>query len=590
MGAGSSTKIALELVEPNLIQGQHNDSSKDFKIITPIEKIDSSLPINQIKNEFLIHQLPGDPAKTERLMSNIADYKGDGNSVIGQVQTLEGQSKSSFFSFGSYFSKNSSAKSEPVSHPVNQAVETNKYPSECPMSKKEQSTAPEVVDSSKFPSECPMSQGQSKGSPQPVSSYPSECPMSKGEAAPQTLSSYPSECPMSKGEATGVSSEEINTANMKESSAGTVNSRNTDEKDELNNPEGTKTEENLSSKLSTVFEHFKDNITLIKKTKEEKHFVGEGDEKEEAEKNKSKENVEVLNEIPINANKISPNIKQSITKENNTSLIDADNEREDIKLNQPKQNIKDPNENANNNSKDNQSDESTSAVNWSKNLKGCPMSKENQGNRKMKRECPMGGVIFEESNETIDETNMMPPPNQRPAPDQPFPLSTERVKSTIPKADSNETWTYPSPQMFWNAMLRKGWRWKESDLSPEDMDHIISIHNANNEMAWAEVLKWEALHADEQGPGGPRLKKFGGKAKEFSPRAKIRNWMGYELPFDRHDWVVDRNGQEVRYVIDYYDGQVKKNHEFALLDVRPALDSFTAVYDRCKVAVMRWTS
>lgn len=52
-------------------------------------------------------------------------------------------------------------------------------------------------------------------------------------------------------------------------------------------------------------------------------------------------------------------------------------------------------------------------------------------------------------------------------------------------------------QMFWNAMLRKGWRWKEEDVKPKDMDHIIRIHNANNEQAWREVLKWEALHADE---------------------------------------------------------------------------------------------
>jgi len=52
----------------------------------------------------------------------------------------------------------------------------------------------------------------------------------------------------------------------------------------------------------------------------------------------------------------------------------------------------------------------------------------------------------------------MPPPNQLPAPDQPFPLATSRVKSTIPKAnaESGETWVYPSPQMFWNAMLKKG--------------------------------------------------------------------------------------------------------------------------------------
>ena len=53
--------------------------------------------------------------------------------------------------------------------------------------------------------------------------------------------------------------------------------------------------------------------------------------------------------------------------------------------------------------------------------------------------------------------------------------------------------------MFWNAMLRKGWRWKEEDITPKDMDDIIKIHNANNEQAWLEVLKWEALHAKECG-------------------------------------------------------------------------------------------
>jgi len=51
----------------------------------------------------------------------------------------------------------------------------------------------------------------------------------------------------------------------------------------------------------------------------------------------------------------------------------------------------------------------------------------------------------------------MPPPNQRPSPDQPFSLSTDRELSTIPRADKdNECWVYPSQQMFWNAMLRKG--------------------------------------------------------------------------------------------------------------------------------------
>jgi cytochrome c heme-lyase len=51
----------------------------------------------------------------------------------------------------------------------------------------------------------------------------------------------------------------------------------------------------------------------------------------------------------------------------------------------------------------------------------------------------------------------MPPPNQQPSPGQPFPLSTERVRSNIPKAGTeSDKWEYPSEQMFWNAMLRKG--------------------------------------------------------------------------------------------------------------------------------------
>jgi len=187
----------------------------------------------------------------------------------------------------------------------------------------------------------------------------------------------------------------------------------------------------------------------------------------------------------------------------------------------------------------------------------------------------------------IDPLNMMPPPNQRPSPDQPFPLPINRQTSSIPKAGTDERWVYPSQQMFWNAMRRKGWKFGPDDINAQDMDHIIKIHNANNESAWHEVLKWEAMHAGEC--GNPKLKSFGGKAKEFSPRARVRGWMGYELPFDRHDWIIDRCGKDVRYIIDYYDGDLDPgSHRFAQLDVRPALDSSTAVWDRMKVAWWRW--
>ncbi|ENN75386.1 holocytochrome c-type synthase [Dendroctonus ponderosae] len=213
----------------------------------------------------------------------------------------------------------------------------------------------------------------------------------------------------------------------------------------------------------------------------------------------------------------------------------------------------------------------------------CPMHKKQEP---ASSECPVQGGQGD-----INPLNMMGPANQKPSPGQPFPLSTDRQTSTIPKAIVKEGegpfWVYPSAQMFWNAMLRKGWKWNDEDISQKDMNDIINIHNANNEQAWKEVLKWEALHAGEC--MDPRLKSFGGKAADYSPRARIRQLMGYELPFDRHDWIVDRCGKDVRYVIDYYDGgKVNNRHQFALLDVRPAMDSAENVWDRMKVAWWRW--
>lgn len=218
----------------------------------------------------------------------------------------------------------------------------------------------------------------------------------------------------------------------------------------------------------------------------------------------------------------------------------------------------------------------------------CPMHNKEQAVKEkpiLVSECP---VKHDDSD--INPLNMMPPMNQNPAPDQPFALPKDRQVSSIPKVTEDgrqEFWVYPSQQMFWNAMLRKGWRWQKDDIQQKDMDDIIKIHNANNEQAWQEVLKWEALHAREC--GNPKLKSFGGKATEFSPRARMRSWMGYELPFDRHDWIVDRCGKDVRYIIDYYDGgMVDEKYKFALLDVRPALDSPENVWDRMKVCYMRW--
>lgn len=128
-----------------------------------------------------------------------------------------------------------------------------------------------------------------------------------------------------------------------------------------------------------------------------------------------------------------------------------------------------------------------------------------------------------------------------------------------------------------------------------------------NEMTWRHVAHWELLHKDVC--GHPKLMRFLGRPdalryarprtathkrcgpsprsrarprpsspppclatatssphpckrhddalgrsrhSRHSPQAQIRGWFGGMLPFDRHDWYVDRCGTEVRYIIDFY--------------------------------------
>jgi cytochrome c heme-lyase len=168
-------------------------------------------------------------------------------------------------------------------------------------------------------------------------------------------------------------------------------------------------------------------------------------------------------------------------------------------------------------------------------------------------------------------------------------LATSREVSTIPRAlpdlpsarpANNErdtgsdkktgNWIYPSEQMFFEAMRRKSYDPKETDMKT-----IVPIHNAVNERAWYEIKKWEAGRSDAC--GGPKLASFSGLSTSLTPRARWKALMGYQTPFDRHDWVVDRCGTKVEYVIDFYAGKDEKVPGKELnffLDVRPKLNSF----------------
>ncbi|EFX06626.1 cytochrome c1 heme lyase [Grosmannia clavigera kw1407] len=158
-------------------------------------------------------------------------------------------------------------------------------------------------------------------------------------------------------------------------------------------------------------------------------------------------------------------------------------------------------------------------------------------------------------------------------------------------------WVYPSEKMFFDAMRRKG----NDNARAADMRVVVPIHNAVNERAWKEILEWEAPYAGTgRACGGPRLHSFAGLSTHMTPRARLYTLLGYSAPFDRHDWVVDRCGTRVDYVIDFYAGRptaagtssklspsvpAGKPQISFYLDVRPKLNTWEGVRMRALRAV-----
>ncbi len=60
------------------------------------------------------------------------------------------------------------------------------------------------------------------------------------------------------------------------------------------------------------------------------------------------------------------------------------------------------------------------------------------------------------------------------------------------------------------------------------------------------------------------------------------SWIGYRPPFDRHDWVVDRCGKEIVYIIDFYNGKPTGGIPSIFIDARPELN-FGGSIDRLRV-------
>ncbi|KAG6007579.1 hypothetical protein E4U21_005777 [Claviceps maximensis] len=186
----------------------------------------------------------------------------------------------------------------------------------------------------------------------------------------------------------------------------------------------------------------------------------------------------------------------------------------------------------------------------------------------------------------------------------PCPVKDESAPTSRPSAAANHEiesgidpsgkWVYPSEKMFFDAMKRKGY-----DARVADMKTVVPIHNAVNERAWQQIVEWETPYLSQSSCQGPKLESFANKSDRMTPTARINTILGYTAPFDRHDWVIDRCGTRIDYVIDFYAGRppaagssgtdakgggYKPGPSF-YLHVRPKLNTWEGV----KMRVMRFT-
>ncbi|SCQ17058.1 cytochrome c heme lyase, putative [Plasmodium ovale] len=176
----------------------------------------------------------------------------------------------------------------------------------------------------------------------------------------------------------------------------------------------------------------------------------------------------------------------------------------------------------------------------------------------------------------INERNMMPEiPNYSLKENGDFSLNRKRHISSIPKNNS-EYWLYPSSQQFYNSLMRKN-----KDIDKNYIDAVVSIHNEVNEESWKQILKYEYMHKKKC--NHVTLQRFLGKFDDLSLKAKIRStFSGLGRPFDRHDWYVNRCGTEVKYILDYYNDESINDDKNIYIDVRPAMDSLSNVWDRVR--------
>lgn len=171
----------------------------------------------------------------------------------------------------------------------------------------------------------------------------------------------------------------------------------------------------------------------------------------------------------------------------------------------------------------------------------CPVSHASQSATSSPA-CPLDSSIARSAQCPVDHgsvnpLNQMPDLSQQRQSHQFIDLPLDRTESSIPR-DNASKWEYPSPQQFYNALVRKGWETPE-----EHVVTMVEIHNFLNEEAWEEVKKWEKRrteyvlissvahgHSHSSSNDDIQLARFKGKPGEMSPKARLHMFAGWLLP------------------------------------------------------------
>jgi len=144
-------------------------------------------------------------------------------------------------------------------------------------------------------------------------------------------------------------------------------------------------------------------------------------------------------------------------------------------------------------------------------------------------------------------------------------------------SDDGSGWLNPSAGQLYRSLKRKN-----KPIAYSDALDVAAVHAMVTSSTWDAIMEYEELHSSSC--ESPKLARFHGMDGIYSVKAKLRHYLLRQpWPYDRHDWVVNRCGEEVRYIIDYYSYPCEGDEEMYTIDARPAPSNLGNIFDRVRL-------